>query len=177
MATVKNVLFIFGQLTDEDVEWLTRKGGVEEVASGTALIREGQPIDSVYVVLTGSFAVSREGGARPVARVGPGEMLGEMSFIEASLPSADITASTDSAVLRIPRPELARRLVSDHPFAARFYRAVAMMLSDRLRETSAGFSGPVKEGVLERDELDPNVLESLTRAGERFERMLKSALG
>ena len=114
---------------------------------------------------------------RPVASVGPGEMLGEMSFIEASLPSADITASRDSAVLRVPRPELARRLASDHPFAARFYRAVAMMLSDRLRETSAGFSGPVKEGVLERDELDPNVLESLTRAGERFQRMLKSARG
>jgi len=174
---MKNILFILGQLTDQDAEWLSRAGATQELRRGARLIEQGLAIESVYIVLEGRFAVSRRGGP-VINRVGPGEMIGEMSFVDASRPSADVVAEDDSVVLALPRQALQERLEGDAAFAARFYRAISMMLSDRLRSADKGLAAmPAQEGVLEPDELDPNVLETVGRAGERFDRMLKTLRG
>jgi CRP-like cAMP-binding protein len=170
---MKNVLFIFGQLTDRDVEWLTDRGVRRDLAPGTTLIEAGEAIDNIYVVLEGEFAVTARGGGE-LARLGAGEIVGEMSFVDASPPAADVTAIGPGRVLGVPRDQLEGRLAEDPEFAARFFRAIAMMLSDRLRKAQPPTAHATRlEGVLERDEVDPNVMETLTRAGERFDRMLK----
>jgi CRP-like cAMP-binding protein len=170
---VKNVLFIFGQLTDRDVEWLTDQGARRDLSSGTTLIEAGEPIDHVYVILEGQLAVTARGGGE-LARLGAGEVVGEMSFVDASPPGADVTATGAARVLAIPRDRLEEHLSADPEFASRFFRAIAMMLADRLRKAQPPTEHATRlEGVLERDEVDPNVMETLTRAGERFDRMLK----
>jgi len=170
---MKNVLFIFGQLTDRDVEWLTDQGTRRDLRAGTTLIEAGESIDHIYVVLEGQVAVTARGGGE-LARLGAGEVVGEMSFVDASPPAADVTAVGPGRVLAIPRDRLERHLEEDSEFASRFFRAVAMMLSDRLRKAQppTPYASQL-EGVLERDEVDPNVMETVTRAGERFDRMLK----
>jgi CRP-like cAMP-binding protein len=175
---MKNLLFIFGQLTDEDVEWLTKQGQRRDISGDTLVITEGEPVDDVFILLEGICVVSREVGGE-IARIGIGEMIGEMSFIDASPPSASVRTGSDSLLLQVPRSILARRLETDCGFAARFYRALAMMLSDRLRDAVHARVGSrsKKEGVLEPSELDPNVMEQLTRAGERFDRMLGDVKG
>jgi len=105
-------------------------------------------------------------------------MIGEMSFVDASPPSASVTTTIDSMVLEIPRHALEQRLQTDSGFASRFFRALAMLLSDRLRQTMDRFKSKgqnAAENALAIDELDPNVLEVVTRAGERFERLLKAS--
>jgi len=170
---MKNVLFIFGQLTDQDVQWLTDQGLRRDLQSGTTLIEAGEPIDHIYVVLEGQLAVTARGGGE-IARLGAGEVVGEMSFVDASPPAADVTAIGPGRVLAVPRDRLDQHLAEDPEFAARFFRAVAMMLSDRLRKAHPPTSHAARlDGVLEQDEVDPNVMETLTRAGERFDRMLK----
>ncbi len=171
---MKNLLFIFGQLTDEDVDWLAKQGERRNVSGSTRVIREGEPVDDVYILLEGMCIVSRDVGGE-IARIGAGEMIGEMSFVDTSPPSASVVADMDSVLLQIPRSALAHRLESDSGFAARFFRAVAMMLSDRLRDAVHARVGSrsAKEDVLEPGELDPSVLEQVTRAGERFDRMLR----
>jgi CRP-like cAMP-binding protein len=168
---MKNVLFIFGQLEDADVLWLARHGVVEQVPAGQALIREGEPISDLYVTLDGQFAVGRTSGE--IARLGPGEMLGEMSFLEQSRPSADVRAVFASRVLRLRRADLQQRLDEDGEFAARFYRGVALTLSARLRDVyQASLGGTRKPGVLEPDELDPTVMDQVAQAGERFTKLV-----
>ena len=170
---MRTVLFILGQLTDEDAEWLAGAGRRAEVPRGTALVRYGQPTPAVHIVLEGKFSVSRQG--RELARVLPGETLGEMSFVDDALPSADVVATEDSAVLSVPRDVLRARLEGDPGFAARFYRALAMVLSQRLRDADGGLrSAPQAEGVLGPDELDPSVLDGLSQGGDRFKRILKA---
>ena len=170
---MKNILFILGQLTDRDVEWLASRGTPRRVPTGTQLFQEGQPLESVFLVLEGRFSVHAAGASR-LGVTGVGEMLGEMSFIDAAAPSADVTAQEECLVLAIPRKDLQAHLDSDDGFAARFYRAIAMMLSDRLRGMDTGARGlPRKQGVLEPDELDPNVLDSASRADERFDWMMQ----
>ena len=73
---------------------------------------------------------------------------------------------------------LTEKLKQDVGFAARFYRALALFLADRMRNTIQRM-GYVKSEILanesdDTDELEPDVLDNVYLAGARFERMLKN---
>jgi len=170
---MRKVLFMLGQLEDADAEWLAKVGHREAVRAGTVLIEEGRYTDSMFVVLDGMLgARRRRTGDQIMARLETGEIAGEMSFVDARPPSATVVALVDSTVLRIPSAQLQARLTEDGAFGARFYKSLATFLSDRLRTAVAA-----AEGGTEAEELDPAVLETLTRAGERFDRILKRLAG
>lgn len=178
---MRKALYLLGQLSDPDVEWMIAEGAREYIPSGTVLIREGQPIGTVYVLLDGTLEVSGSGagGAAPI-RLGCGEIVGEMSFIDARPPSATVTAAADSVVLAIQRPALASKLAGDAEFAARFYHSLAVFLSHRLRDTvrrlGYGKGQPLREDVEYEDELDANTLNSIHLAGSRFDRVRQRLL-
>jgi CRP/FNR family transcriptional regulator, cyclic AMP receptor protein len=179
---MRKVLFILGQLSDSDMEWMLSAGTKESVASGNILIHEGKAIDFVYIVLDGKLSVSAAAlGNKEVAALGSGEIVGEMSFIDARPPSATVKAREDSIVFAIPRSVLASKLEKDVAFAARFYHALAVFLSDRLRSTVSrlGYSdgASLDEEMEYEDELDPSVLDTVHLAGSRFDRMLKRLMG
>lgn len=52
---MRKVLFLFGQVNDEDIEWMLDVGHRQAVPEGRVLIREGEDIDAVYVVLDGTL--------------------------------------------------------------------------------------------------------------------------
>jgi CRP-like cAMP-binding protein len=170
---MKNVLFILGQLTDLDADWLAATGRKVTLAPGTTIITEGRAVDAITIVLDGELVASLEAAGQELGRMGPGEIVGEMSFIDAAPPSATVKASTGCVVLQVPREALGARLRTDDGFAARFYRAMAMLLSDRLRAANARKGGPRAQGALQDDELDTNFLDSVSAAGDRFSRMLR----
>lgn len=170
---MKNVLFILGQLTDLDADWLATTGRKVGLAAGATVIAEGRAVDAITIVLEGQLVVSLEGAGQELGRLGPGEIVGEMSFIDAAPPSATVRASAESVVLQVPRADLSARLKSDDAFAARFYRAMAMLLSDRLRTANSREGRARAQGALEEDELDANFLDSVSVAGDRFSRMLR----
>lgn len=156
---MRKVLFIFGQLTDGDVEWLAKNGKRKRVTKSTVLIRQGVPVESLYIVLEGELSVVQGKSKREIARLGSGEMAGEMSFVDARPPSATVSAHVDSVVYTIPRRVLGDALEKNPGFGARFYKSVATFLSDRLRKaTDATYD----------DELDESVLDTVDRAGARF---------
>ncbi len=179
---MRKVLYILGQLSDEDIEWLVANGRREAVSPGATLIQEGTPVAAVYIILDGLLAVLAGGAAETeVARLGAGEIVGEMSFVDARPPSASVRALRDSLVLAVPRSRLAARLDQDVGFAARFYRAVAIFLSDRLRNTMGrlGYRAgrPLADDVIYDDELDDNVLDNVHLAGARFQIILQRLSG
>jgi bacteriocin-type transport-associated protein len=178
---MRKVLFILGQLSDLDIEWLIAAGRKEQIPAGTTLIHEGKAIDALYIVLDGLLSVTMVAlGGQEIARLGSGEMAGEMSFVDARPPSATVLALQDSMVLAVPRRQLVAKLEQDAPFAARFYRALATFLSDRLRGTVSrlGYSEgqSLQEDIEYSDELDDNVLDTVHLAGTRFERILKQLM-
>jgi CRP-like cAMP-binding protein len=67
------------------------------VPAGTVLIRQGQFGREAFVVSSGVADVSVDGWT--VARVGPGEPLGEQALLEGSRRSATVTALTPMSVL------------------------------------------------------------------------------
>lgn len=142
------------------------------------LIREGNPINALYIVLDGHFSVSiGDADHTEIARLGAGEILGEMSFIDSHPPAATVTAQENALVLSIPQQVLFEKLKQDTGFASRFYRALAVFLSDRLRGTVSrlGYNKDVglDEHAEYEDELDMAVLDNVSRAGVRFKRILQ----
>jgi CRP/FNR family cyclic AMP-dependent transcriptional regulator len=121
-------------LRDEDVLWLFQVGEEKVVRPGTAIVNEGVRPNAIFVVLRGGFSVGIETLADgSLAKLGSGELIGEISFLEGSPASATIVAGEESAVLVIDNQALNERIREDTAFAARMYRAFALVAERRLR--------------------------------------------
>ncbi|MEI8394984.1 MAG: cyclic nucleotide-binding domain-containing protein [Rhodospirillaceae bacterium] len=173
---MRKVLVILGQLWDEDVEWLAGAGRRVGIPAGRVLIEQGRKTESLYIILDGQVGVSLR-NVGEIAVLGSGEILGEMSLVDSRPPSATATAKTDVAVLELSKTALAEKLDSDLGFSARFYKALATFLSERLRGTVQTL-GYGKNSTLDEDEetggeLNIAVLDNLHLAGGRFDRIIK----
>jgi bacteriocin-type transport-associated protein len=174
---MKKSLYILAELNDRDFDWLIRAGRKRSISAGTILIREEEAIDALYIVLEGTFTVSAEATQGAViAELSAGEVVGEMSFVDARPPSATVTAQDHCVVWAIPRSQLAAKLGQDVGFASRFYRALAVLLSDRLRGTISrlGYSKyrPLNEGRDSEVNLNPEILGGLELAKVRLDWLL-----
>jgi len=175
---MRKVLFIFGVLIDTDIDWMARAGSRRSVRRQDVLIDEGVPIDSIVLLLQGRMGVSVS-GIGEIAQIEAGDFIGEMSLVDSAPPSATVAAKIDSVALFLDKQVLLRKLAGDHAFASRFYRALAILLSDRLRATERRMAyGEQQNGLGDetrrlKDELDPGVLDQVSIAGERFDRLLK----
>ena len=179
---MKKVLFILGELTDDDIDWMIAISTQERVPAGTILIREGQLIDALYIVIDGTLTVSVAAlGDREVAHLSSGEVVGEMSFVDERPPSATVTASVDTLVMAIPREQLVTKLQQDVGFASRFYRALAIFLSDRLRGTVnrlvSGKEPSAEERTAQENSMAPNIRDNLALGGTRFDWLMRRLRG
>jgi CRP/FNR family cyclic AMP-dependent transcriptional regulator len=174
---MRKALYVMGILDDEDVEWIAFHGRNLSVKKDEILIREGEPVDAVFILLDGSLNVSA-GGAQ-VATLLSGEIVGEISFVDSLPPSATVTAAQYSHVLAIPRAMLNAKLDTDAWFASRFFRALAVFLADRLRVTTASLAagkGGRRTGQ-DEGEIDLDMMDSVSLAAVRFDKMLKRLRG
>lgn len=173
---MRKVLYILGQLSDQDIDWLAGAGRKLLLEPGQLLIRRGTRLDDMFIVLEGAFAVQSPSGEE-VARIGAGDILGEISFVDESPASADVKVLERSSVLAVPRQRIKERLAHEVSFAARFYRAIAIFLANRMRHTLARFgygNAAADEPLADADELDVTVLDSVHLAGGRFDRLVKT---
>jgi CRP-like cAMP-binding protein len=95
---------------------LVRRFVAHEIAAGTDLIREGESVPGLYLVLSGSVDVWKRDGDQKVllATLGSGEVFGEMSLLNAAAASASVTAAQRSSVLLLAR-EYVERLIESVP--------------------------------------------------------------
>lgn len=168
------MLFILGQLDDADLQWLLEAGAVRRVVAGTCLIREGQPLDTLFIVLEGELRVRLVAqGDREIARLGVGEIVGDMSLLDARPPTATVDAASAASVFCVPHADLRRRLAGDEGFASRFYRALCLFLANRLSRATmlVGGGGTLApdEQLAGAEELSTDALEQLSLAGARFD--------
>lgn len=178
---MRKALYILGDLDDADIRWLAAAGKRRSLVAGQAFVRAGVSPDALFIVLDGDCAV-RAGDGAIVARLGAGDIVGEMSLIEKRPPNVSVVAVTDGHVLALPQTALRQRLAADTGFAARFYRALAVFLSDRLRASVAqlgyGQADDDKQATFESEhELDEGVLDTVHLAGERMRRLLALLAG
>ncbi len=172
---MERILFILGILEDEDVDWLVSAGTRRELARDEVLIREGEPIHALYLILSGQFVVSIERSQDAhIARLSSGEVVGEMSFVDHLPPSATVTAIEPAVVLMIERSVLERHLEHDVGFAQRWYQALATLLSIRLRGTVKHLEAEFWEPTtLNTALLSPDMADSMKLGGIRFDWLMR----
>lgn len=105
---------------------------------GQEIIKEGARIDHLYVLRRGSASVELAGTTSRVviATLVAGDVCGEMAFLGDSTATAAVVAKNEVEVDAIWADDL-RQLVSTFPgFGTRFYRSLAVLLAQRLRQTS-----------------------------------------
>lgn len=163
---MRKALYILGDLNDRDLIWLSSAGEMRTVEAGAPVIRAGEPLHHLFFVTSGELLVKTPGGMT-IADLGVGDVIGEMSFVEKSSPSVSVTAARPSRLLAIPREALMREFAGNQGFAARFYRALAVFLSDRLRSTTSEVAGEELD-----NELDEGLLDNLHVAGDRMLRLI-----
>lgn len=148
-----DALSLLSDLTDADIDWLLQVGEERLVPAGATIIIEGSTPQDLYFVLHGLAELRIAAlGESSVATLGPGELLGEMSFLEGRPASATVLALEDVSVLAVSRDAVTRRGDGDPAFAARLYRAFARVIARRLRERvpAWGRSVEVASGAHER---------------------------
>ena len=130
---MRKALFILGELADSDIEWLATAAEKQVVDEAAVLVREGTQISQIYILLQGQLSVRAGANGVELNTLFPGEIIGELSFLDSRPASATVVAATRSAVARIGRTTLDAKLRHDLGFAARFYRALGVFLAHRLR--------------------------------------------
>ena len=177
---MRKVLYILGELEDTDLQWLLDAGKAHSVAAGSALIREGQEADHLFIIISGELSVQK--GTLELARLGSGEVVGEMSMLDSRPPSATVIAREDALVFAVPHRNLRAKLTQDTGFGARFYRALCVFLANRLSRTDT-LVGSVAGRVTEEEEAEKageisnDALQNVALAGARFDWFLQRVRG
>jgi bacteriocin-type transport-associated protein len=184
---LRKVLFVFAILNGGDIDWMISQGVRTKVNPGKVLIEEGKPVEALYILLDGKLGIfvstpDNKLVEREIAQSVKGEILGEMSFVEATTASATVKAAESSVLLALPQQKLAEKLKQDTGFTARFYRAIAVVLADRIRDRlfRRGFGKLayqldqlLAEDIEVEDELNLDTLDNTALAGARFDWMIK----
>jgi CRP-like cAMP-binding protein len=136
-------------VTDEDHRLLLERAQQLRFGRGDVIVAEGSRRQAIFLLQQGFVRVERAhlGQGIAVARRGPGEVFGEMAFVEGDSASASVIADEDVQVAVIDGADVQALLASVPGFATRFYQSLALTLSQRLRELTVSLPPLIVEDV------------------------------
>ena len=144
-SQVDHINFLEAPFTDVEFrkKLLTFSGNSKEMFSNTEvikadeyLINEGGTSHEMYWVLSGEFVITKsnaDGQNVIIGKVLPGELVGEMSFLDNLPRSASVKALEDSEVLKIPH----KKFIDVLEGQPRWFRSLMQTLSQRLRHSNS----------------------------------------
>jgi len=132
---------VFKFLSDDEYQALLQSAERKAFKPGDVLIKEGDEHTNLFIIVKGEVKVQRdhgEGFTIELSRHGPGEIFGDMSFLEDQSASASVVAGEDEEVLTfiISHDHIRNTTQANPAFAGHFYQSLAEILSRRLRDTS-----------------------------------------
>ncbi|MBX3189965.1 MAG: cyclic nucleotide-binding domain-containing protein [Labilithrix sp.] len=123
---------VFADLADEECDAVLAALKARRGAPGDTLFREGDRGDSLMIVLDGQLVATA--GGETIATLGPGEVVGEMAFVDAEPRSATVASPNGATVLEFTREALAGLRRSAPRVAAAIQRNVLFDVARRLRD-------------------------------------------
>ncbi len=138
------------ELSNSDLDWLMATGKRQKVDADRLLIEAGQQISAFYLLIDGSLSISVSQDSdnalnrafavledqatleREIIELKSGDLAGEELLITTRAASTNVRTKLPSELLMIPQEQLKAKLKQDTGFAARFYRGIALLLTERL---------------------------------------------
>ena len=130
LRTAKNRL---EYLTPNDWVLIVDRAKRTAFKKGEVLVEAGKQNKTVYLLVKGSARVEASTKAF-IAQLEPGEVCGEMAFLESGVASASVTAAENLEVCAIDWSALSDLFELYPHLGSRFYRSLAVNLSRRMRE-------------------------------------------
>ena len=137
-STAEPDLSLLAGLSDE--EWAKFAYYLERVefSAHNLLVRAGEQDPSVYILAEGRVAITAdEQGAQPLAEFGPGDVFGEIAFLDREPRSAFVRALTDGRSFRLTREKFEYLSAWEPRIAQQFLLDLGQSLSARLRWTTS----------------------------------------
>jgi hypothetical protein len=107
---------LFAGMTSEELYPVGQIALAVDLEPGQAAVRQGDPGDAVFVVVSGTLEIKR--GGRSLREVSRGAVFGELALLDGAPRSASVEARTQARVLKIPRAEF-DALLDEYPEIAR----------------------------------------------------------
>ena len=138
------------ELSNSDIDWLMVTGKRQKIDADRLLIKAGKQIDTFYLLINGSLTISVSQSSnnalnrafaaledkstleRDIIELKNGDIAGEELLVTTRAASTTVRTKLPSDVLMIPQQKLQAKLQQDIGFAARFYRGIALLLTERL---------------------------------------------
>ncbi len=128
-AAILRPLPYFVGLPDELIEGVCRASHQSVLEPGEVIIEEGSDSSEMYIVAEGQLVVTKKSGTKSVelARIGPGEVVGEIALLDQAPRTATVAALERSLIVRIPVSAF-EALLGDPRVVRRMFRTVTSRL-------------------------------------------------
>lgn len=133
---------LFQGLSRAEVHSIIMAGTLKKVSAGEPLFYKGDRSESMYAIISGGFDVidydptctlsSHEAIQKCIAKVGTGDILGEMGLLRSAPRSATVMATKDSELLPINWKVIQRLQWLYPPTAQKFFVNMMRILCDRV---------------------------------------------
>ncbi|MBL4702446.1 MAG: cyclic nucleotide-binding domain-containing protein, partial [Phycisphaeraceae bacterium] len=137
----------------EGLASLSRHTIQKDVSAGTQVIKQGEHDDSLFLVKSGWFVVTRD--EAPSVRIdtpGPGAILGEIAVLTGDPRGANVIAGEDSVIYHVPGPAF-RTLIEEHKELSENLTA---MMHQRIQESDEIMAKAEARAKAEADEVVAN---------------------
>lgn len=148
---------LFRLLPEPDLRQLASSARRRHVPAGEAVVRQGEPGSSLFVVVEGALDVTIAEGQGPprwARLLAAGDMFGEYSLLTGEPRSATVTARTESLLFEITKEALLPALERAPELAQAMSRTLAARQADRPAEPLPGAASPPprpgEQGLLQR---------------------------
>ena len=160
MSTVeilRNFRFL-DHFDDASLEKLVAMSSLEQVPESSVIVSRGEASDRLYLVLKGAIRQQRSSsyGHLTLSHLLPGDIFGELGYVDGGGHDTDAIAETDTELLHFDISALGEAAATDPLFATALCWASWKSLSGKLRKANrrlAGFFG--KEGSPPPDDVLP----------------------
>ncbi|QDE68889.1 cyclic nucleotide-binding protein [Myxococcus xanthus] len=129
LTNVMNTSELFRLFGRKDRRALVERFRSRDVERDTVIIRDGDPTDGLYVVLSGEVEVRKDGHL--LTQLREGDVFGEISLLQKTPATATVTATRRTTLLRLPRADF-DALISSHP---QILALISNLSDERLRRT------------------------------------------
>ena len=127
------------ELNDDERRILAGALSLRDLKHGDVLIREGSADDHLYVVVSGVLGVVKNAGTEEemtLNAIRPGNVVGELSFLDGATRYASLVALSDTRVLGLSRADLEGLLDTQPKVVYHVMRAIVRVVHDIQRRMS-----------------------------------------
>jgi len=131
---------LFADLTMEELAMIEPLCSFKEGLAGDFIIREGECVQNVYILLSGQAIVLRARADKkmvPIDEVGKDDLLGEVTFFKNTPASASVKATAPFKALELNQKDFHRLLDANPNLGLKIYKKFSRVLSVRIKKRLA----------------------------------------